>query len=458
MPEKKIKLEDIEAEKIILAGLFTSTERVDKALLTINSKYFTKSGHKRLFTIATSVYRKHGSLLTVDLVSSYMESWGIQQTERIKVLDFIDKLKKLSVNDAEFAFAMRSVKEAYVAKEISTILVSTSGILESKGGHKAFKALDKKLYDLKLTTIDSNYLEVIDSRKVDDLLNHFKEMRENPEKFRGIPSGWKVLDDLTGGFMPAEYVLLIAKSGSGKSMALINWANHASKIGYNVVYVSLEMPQLVIRERVLSLESEIPFIDIKTQNLTAEQLNRQDYVLKNDIANRNGEFFIIDVPKCTIGLIEAQLRQLQQNMRIDVIFIDYLGLLKPEAYSQGKSGWEQVSEISNDMRELARTMKIPVISAAQVNAEGMKKRSDDDLEIEDIALSKRIADPASLIVGLIWDKTNPNEMRMSVPKCRNGRIQSARLWCDLDRCAIADRKKEEPTKQVSEKDLEGMDL
>ncbi len=285
-------------------------------------------------------------------------------------------------------------------------------------------------------------------------------MQDNPEKFRGIPSGWKALDELTGGFMPAEYVLLIAKSGSGKSMGLINWANHASKNGYNVVYVSLEMPQLVIRERVLSLEAQIPFIKIKTQDLTAEQLNKQTFVLKNDIANRNGEFYIIDVPKCNVGLIEAQLRQLQQNMRIDIVFIDYLGMLKPEAYSKGKNGWEQMSEISEDVRGLARTLKIPVISAAQVNAEGMKKKSDDDLEIEDIALSKRIADPANLIVGLIWDKTNPHEMRMSVPKCRNGRIQSAKLWCDLDLCVIGDVKgtKEENVTPVSEKDLEGMDL
>ena len=63
-------------------------------------------------------------------------------------------------------------------------------------------------------------------------------------------------------------------------MSLLNWANHAWKLGYNVVYVSIEMPKLVIQQRLLSLESEIPFINIKTQNLTVEQLRKQEMIYK----------------------------------------------------------------------------------------------------------------------------------------------------------------------------------
>jgi len=436
---KNKKFENLDAEQDVLAGLLKDVGYIDRALLTINSEYFTKPLYKRLFDIITQTYSKHGSLVTVSHVSNLLESWGMEQEARIKVLDKIEELKEKPVNKAEFVYALRAVKSTALSRSVSDLLVKVTNVLDKSGGQKAFTILDKKLYDLKLNNVESNNMEIVEAGKVDDLILYLKDVRDHPEKYRGIPSGWKTLDSLTGGFHPAEYILVIAKSGSGKSMSLINWANHASKNGYNCVYVSMEMPHHIIRLRQLALESGIQFMNLKLQTLSAEELNKQDFVLRNEIGTRTGRLHIIDVPKCTVGLIEAQLRQLQQNMHIDIVFIDYLSLLKPEAHVKSRAGWEIASEISNNLRELARTLKIPVVSAMQVNAGGMEKGADDDLELEDIAISKRIADPADLVVGVIWDKTKDvNKMKLCVPKCRNGRITSADLWCDLNVCKIAD--------------------
>lgn len=435
----KSKFKDLDAEQTLLAGLFKETTHIDKALLAINHKYFTKALYKTLFKIATTVYSKHGSLITIKLVSGYLENWGVAQNTRITVLNKIEELRNKPVNNAEFAYSLREVKNAFLSRSIADTLADVTTVLEKGGGQKAFSVLDKKLYDLKLNNVESNNIEVVEATQVNDLIDYLKDVREHPEKYKGIPSGWKALDNLTGGFHPAEYILVIAKSGSGKSMSLINWANHASSMGYNVVYVSMEMPHRIIRLRQLALESGIPFMNLKLQTLTAEEVNKQEFVLRNVIGTREGKLHIIDVPKCTVGLIEAQLRQLQQNLKIDIVFIDYLSLLKPEAHVKSRSGWEIASEISNNLRELARTLKIPVASAMQVNAGGMEKTSEDDLELEDIAISKRIADPADLVVGVIWDKGKDiNKMKLCVPKCRNGRIQSVDLYCDLNLCKIED--------------------
>jgi replicative DNA helicase len=348
----------------------------------------------------------------------------------------LDDLKGIVMNDAEFAFAITSLRKSYISRYMAETLQRATEILHKKGGDSAFNILDKRLYDLKLNTLDTNYMSLTDLRKVDDLIDYLQDMRDHPEKYKGIPSGWHVLDSLTAGFQKQEYVLIMAKSGSGKSMAMLNWANHAQKLGYNVVYVSLEMPEKVIRMRLLSLESSIPFLNIKTQNLTAEQLQRQEATLRNEVATRTGAFYVMDVPRCTVGLIEAQLRQLSQTMPIDIVFIDYLALLKPEVHIRNSSGLETVYAISNDLHDLARTMKITVVSANQITTEGMKKKSSDDLEIEDAAISRRAVDPVDILVGLIWNKANPNEMGISIPKCRGGRIQSAKLFCNLDVCKI----------------------
>ncbi len=80
-------------------------------------------------------------------------------------------------------------------------------------------------------------------------------------------------------------------------------------------------------------------------------------------------FHIIDIPKATVGFMEAQLRQLNKISKIDAVFVDYLGLIKPEVNVRNRQGWEIASNISQELRELARTMCIVVVTAQQVTTE-----------------------------------------------------------------------------------------
>ena len=434
----KTKLKDIDAEQAVLAGCLRDTDNIDKAMLNCNPSYFTEALYRNLFKIATQSYTRYGSLLTHDFLSNVLEANGYPQDVRLVYLKAVDDLAVIAVNNAEFGFALNALRRAYISSSVSDILTSGTQALEAKGGQKAFEVLDKKLYDLKLHTVENASLVLQDDRQVDDLIDLLRDIRENPEKHLGIGTGITTLDQLTGGFHPGEYVLLIAKSGGGKSIGLLNWATFAQKSGYNVVYVTLEMSHIEIRLRKLSLESGIPYLSLKTQNLTPEQITLQEKVLREEIATRTSAFHIVDISKCSVGFIEAQLRQLQQNIKIDMVVVDYLGLLKPEGYVTNKQGWEVYASISNDLRELARNMKLVVVSAHQLTTDGMKKSAEDDIELEDIALSRRIADPAHTVVGLIWDKTNQGCMKMCVPKCRGGRIQSVMLSCDLNSCKITD--------------------
>ena len=453
---KTLKIENKDSESSVIAGMLLDVAKIDKALLVLTSNEFNTKIYKNLYNVIGKIYAKHGSLLTNDLLSNLLESNGQPQETRLQYLKVIDDVKKIKVNDAEFAFAIKQVKKFHISREVSALLSTSTQILYEKGGIEAFRHLDKKMYDLKVATVNSENLIVVDTREVGDLLDRFKDMRENPDKYRGIPSGWNSLDALTSGFHPGEYILIVAPSGGGKSMGLINWANHAQKEGYNVAYFSFEMNHWEIRMRQLSLESEIPYLSLKTQQLNVEQTNTQEFVLRNEIATRKSLFHIIDIPKSTVGFIEAQLRQISKIQKIDVVFIDYLALIKPEVHVRNRQGWEIAATISEELRELARSMEIVVVTAQQVTTEGMKKTTEDDLELGDIAISRRIADHAHTVVGLLWDKTNPSEMKLCVPKCRGGRIQSAKLWCNLDICKITDKIQDAET-TFTTPDISGME-
>lgn len=433
--DSKTKLKDVEAEKTVIAGLLKDEARVDKALLTCNASYFTVPLYKNLFQIVTQAFIKHSSLITNEFLSSYLELNGYDQSVRLAYLKGFDDLRAIDVTNGEFGIALAAIKRAFMANAMSDIIMAGADALDKKGGQKSYEVIETKLYDLKVSTIESANIVVVDDRKDQDLKDLLQDVRDNPEKHKGMETGWTVLDQATNGFRPGECVLIVVKSGGGKSMSLLNWANHAQEFGHNIVYFTLEMSHWEIRMRKLSLVSGLPFKAIKTQIMTPEQFTTQEAALKS-MSERTAAFHVVDTPKCTVGFIEAQLRQLQQNMKIDAVFIDYLGLLKPEVQVANKQGWEIYASISNDLRELARSMKMVVVTAHQVTTDGGKKKFEDDIEIEDIALSRRIGDPMHTIVGLTWNKAN--EMNLSFPKCRGARIEKAKLWCDLNICKISD--------------------
>lgn len=439
MSDNPTKLKDLDAEQAVLVGILKDLDNIDKAMLNCNPTYFTDVLNRNLFKIITQAYSRYGSLLTQEFLSNVLEANGYQQDLRLVYLKAVDDLMKIEVTTAEFGFGLMALRRAFIASSVSDILTAGTQVLEAKGGQQAFDVVDKKMYDLKLHTAENSGLIIQDDREVEGIIALLKDMREHPEKYRGIPTGLTAVDQVTGGFQPGEYVLICAKSGGGKTISMINLATFAQKKGFNVVYVTIEMTGFEIRLRKFSLESGLPYQRIRQALLTPEEVVRMDQTWRETTAKHETVFHIIDTPVCTVGFIEAQLRQLKQNMKVDIVFVDYLGRLTPETRTASSPIWERASAISNDLAEMARTLKIVVVSALQLNERGLSKSAKDDLSIGDIALAKAIVNPAHAVIGMIWDQhVDKNLIRLSSPKCRGGLIPSTNLWCDLDICKITD--------------------
>ena len=452
-----VKYSDPEAEKKIVVGLLKDRKKLDKAILKISTKEFSVSEYSNFFHICTQVHIRHNSFITATFLSDYLETCNVEQDKRLYYLNELTILSKLNVTDAEFDLAVKLVKNAFVARSVQDLLLDATNTLQQGGGKKAFNKLDKGIYDIKTVTSDVEYLKVADLNDPlvgERYLTFLADVRNNPDKYRGVPSGWKALDKVTNGFLKGEYALILGKSGSGKSMVMLNWANHARNAGYNVVYFSLEMPETIIMHRLTSLETGIPFFNIRNQSLTVEEVNLIEKTVR-EWPTKSGTFKIFDLPKCTAGTLEAHIRQYQQKVPVDIVFVDYMAFLKPEAYARGNKSWEIAAEISNNLRELARTLNVAVVTAHQVTGDGMKKTGQDDLQLEDIAVSKRIPDPADLVVGIIRDPNNMNDFRISVPKCRNGAIPSTSMWCNLDICKMTDAQ-EQRDDQLKPPDLQSI--
>jgi replicative DNA helicase len=179
----------------------------------------------------------------------------------------------------------------------------------------------------------------------------------------GIPSGYEKLDQLTSGFQRDEFIIIGARPSVGKTALALNMASHiAFHKKSPAAFFSLEMSDIALVQRLISSESSVP-----AQNLRSGFLSTSDY---NKIRHAMGviyeaPFHIVDMPNMKLLDLRAQARKLCSQHSIEIIFIDYLGLIGHENGSLPR--YEQISEISRSLKSLARELHIPIVVLCQLN-------------------------------------------------------------------------------------------
>ena len=163
-----------------------------------------------------------------------------------------------------------------------------------------------------------------------------------------------------------------------------------------------------------------------------------------EFKQRENIFYIVDNPTCNADTIAAKYEEISAKHKIDLILIDYLGIMRPKKSTGQK--WEELGNIALDVRHLARTFKIPVLTAMQVKSEAVKNSKNPVYNMTDIAnsfmvihhadtvLALKLKDPVAAMQGL-----SIVEMTASTPKVRDGQK------CQFDITAMfANMRMEEP--------------
>ena len=186
--------------------------------------------------------------------------------------------------------------------------------------------------------------------------------------FTGIPSGFSKLDTMTSGFQKAELIIIGARPSMGKTALALNMMEHIAvtkKIPCG--FFSLEMSHVQIGQRLLSQNARIAGTKLRTGMLKLD-----DFQKLNDAAGRcyDAPLYIVDTPNMQLIDLRAMARRMRTNQKVEVIFIDYIGLIATE--NSAAPVYEQVSEISKSLKSLARELNIPIVALCQVSrdAEG----------------------------------------------------------------------------------------
>lgn len=273
---------------------------------------------------------------------------------------------------------------------------------------------------------DINEVKTDDHTSIKDALARIYEAPwQEQEIQKGIPTGIKRLDNLTNGFQDGEVTIIAARPSMGKTDTMLHFGKQAGWQGYLPIVFSLEMPEAQLTTRLMASTGSYNRAKMRNpyEHLSPSQKDTWVGAIGH-LSNTNIQIY--DNAGQTIAEMRAKTRKLvHEYNKKPIIIIDYLTLIRPQEF-YGGSAHLQVTEISKDLKAMAKEFGCPVICLAQLNR-SVEQRQDKRPMMSDIRESGSVEQDADVIMFLYRDSyynadSDDDTLEMIIAKNRNGPI------------------------------------
>ncbi|WP_294430943.1 replicative DNA helicase [uncultured Treponema sp.] len=354
-----------EAERATLGAMLLNWGAVSAVATLLRAEHFYSQQNQVIFSAMMKIFSKGETCDTLALVEELSKEG---QLELAGGAAYIASLTDEVPTAANIEYYAKIVFERAVRRSLINVSqdIKASAFDETRDSKLILEDAEKKIFDLadngQTTQVYS--MGNIVPATVDMIENNFR----NKVSLTGVPSGFSKLDTMTSGFQKAELVIIGARPSMGKTALALNMMEYISIVKrIPCGFFSLEMSHVQIGQRLLSQNARIPGTKIRNGMLRLD-----DFQKINDAAGRcyDAPLYIVDTPNMQLIDLRAMARRMKTNQKVEIIFIDYIGLISTE--NSSAPVYEQVSEISKSLKSLARELNIPIVALCQVarDAEG----------------------------------------------------------------------------------------
>lgn len=420
----KVPPHNLEAEQATLGALLLDWGALSDVVTILNSDRFYSIQNRTIYEAMISLFRQniHGDTLT--LITELQKEGKLEQSGGTAYIAALTDTVPTSANVDYYAKIVLDQATRRDLIRISSELKAVS-FDETKESRNILEDAEKKIFNLSDRNQTTTVYEMKDV--VSKTIELIDQRYQNHNSYTGIPSGFLKLDSMTSGFQNSEFIIIGARPSMGKTaMALTMMQNIAVEKKIPCGFFSLEMSYEQIGQRLLSQEARIPGTKLRSGMLRLE-----DFQKLQDAAARcfKAPLYIVDTPNMQLLDLRAMARRMVVNHQVKIIFIDYIGLISTE--NSTAPVYEQVSEISKSLKALARELKIPIVTLAQVarDAEGAEPT------LAQLRGSGSIEQDADVVMFIHRDRkkndegtTDPvQDAKLIVAKQRNGPIGDVEL-------------------------------
>ena len=358
---------DDELEQATLGSLLADHDAITAAIqLHLHPSDFYSRANTRIFEAVLSLDDK-GKRPDIQTVVQELKLSG--KLEEAGGASYVSGLTTVIPSSANIDFYVQRVKDYSLKRSLLKVAskIGVSAYDESKESREVLEEVQQNIFDL------SDDRQIFSSRNIREVLKQTVELIDIAMKSKGaisgISSGFDELDLFTSGFQREEFIIIGARPSVGKTALALNMASHiAFHEKIPTAFFSLEMSDIALVQRLISSEA-----NVKASNLRSGFLSTEEYrkVVKSMSIIDEAPFHIVDMPNMKLLDLRAQARKLRSQQKVQIIFIDYLGLIVHENSMMPR--YEQISVISRSLKSLARELHIPIVVLCQLTREAQRE-------------------------------------------------------------------------------------
>jgi replicative DNA helicase len=384
-------------EQTILKNLIYNEEYTRKVLPFIQPSYFSDNTEKILFKEIFEFVNKYKNLPSHEaLVINFTESKNLTETEVQDAVQLLNEIKKSKDDTVEIKWLTEHTEKFCQDKAIYNAIMESVSILDDKHGKKTKGEIPKLLADALGVSFDSHVGH--------DYINDFDKRYESYHKVESrIPFDLDLFNKITKGGLPLKTLnIALAGTGVGKSLFMCHVAASCLSQGHNVLYITLEMAEEKIAERIDANLLNLEMNELHT--ITKSDYERKFGILKN---KTNGKLIIKEYPTASASVLHfrALLNELalKKSFKPDIIFVDYLNICSSSRIKPGGNvnSYTYIKSIAEELRGLAVENNLPIVSATQTTRSGY---TNSDPGLEDTSESFGLPATADFMFALVTNE------------------------------------------------------
>ena len=414
----KVPPHDDGAEQSVLGAILLDKDAMVDVVEFMRPNYFYKDAHAVIFGAMMALYEAHEP---IDVVSVTSQLKGEGNLKKVGGTLYVSDLLNVVPTSAHAQRYGRIIAENYIKRQLINVGASITELAFKEEG-KASEIVDsaeQQIFAISQQAIKRDFIPIKDA--LASSFDRLDELHKRAGGLRGVPTGFPDLDFRLAGMQDANLLILAARPGTGKTAMILNISQFTAvheKIPVGIF--SLEMSKEELVDRLLVSQADIDAWKLKTGKLTDDDFARLSEAM-GELAE--APIYIDDTPGLNIIEMRTKARRLQVEHGVRLIVVDYLQLA--DSGRRFDNRVQEVSIISQSLKNLARELRLPVLACSQLSR-AVEARGTKVPELSDLRESGSIEQDADVVMFLYREETDQTQWGDQIPtklriaKHRNG--------------------------------------
>jgi len=418
-----------EAETCVLGAILIDKDAIVTVAEFLRPEHFYDQANELIYRACLDLYEERKPIDIVTLKEKLKSQKNLAKIGGVAYLTSLVNSVPTAANVEQYGGI---VKDNYTKREL---IASASKIVELAfdEGQEAADVLDsaeQAIFGLSQKHLKQVFIPVKDA--LAESFDRLDELHKTAGGLRGVPTGFKDLDNTLAGMQNSNLLILAARPGIGKTALSLNIAQHVTvKENLPVGFFSLEMSREELVDRLLVAQADIDAWRLKTGRLDEEDFTKLSEAMG---ILAEAPLYIDDTPALSVLEMRTKARRLMAERGLRLLIVDYLQLMR--SVRKWENRVQEVSEISQGLKNLARELKIPVLAVSQLSRE-VEKRGSRRPQLADLRESGAIEQDSDVVMFL-WreDEEDMENVELEIAKHRNGPLRRLRLRFRGDRISF----------------------